>query len=466
MLRRRPLELLARRPLRQREQHRQRPPDRVPRRRRARRIGPRHHHLAKAPLLARHPRLDDGGLAHARLTDEHQRLAVEPLEPPEHLVAPDQRQRQPRHPRLRRPGHRRLHRRERARRTQDRAALGAKARRARQRRPALLAALARHAAHRRFHRLLHLRGRAEAVLAVLVERAQAHRLEGARNRQIRPALRRRLRRMVQMRHEHVDERPVAGKRSRPGHGLVEHDAGGVDVGARVELLAADLLRAHVIGRAADGAARGQVRVALAAQLGDAEVEHLDVLFAGAQRLDEDVLRLEVAVHDAGGVRLIERRQRLAEQVHQARRRQRRLVADDLRQVAPAQQLHHQEQRARVRLAEVEHLDRVRMAQPRRRPRLRLKSPEGLDVGRHLGVQELDRHGSVEREVVRAIHPSHRADADELGDVVLRGQRRAHVGIAGLDEGGRHVGATRRAVPVAVPAGSRTGGTSFHVQIVH
>ena len=93
---------------------------------------------------------------------------------------------------------------------------------------------------------------------VLVERLQAHRLERARNRQIGPALRRRLRQRVEVRHQHVDERPVAGEGPRAGHRLVEHDAGGVDVGARVELLAADLLRAHVVGRAADRAARGQV----------------------------------------------------------------------------------------------------------------------------------------------------------------------------------------------------------------
>ena len=57
-------------------------------------------------------------------------------------------------------------------------------------------------------------------------------------------------------------------------------------------------------------------------LREAEVDHLHEVAARAQRLEDDVLRLEVAVDDAERVRLLERRERLAQDVDDAPERQR------------------------------------------------------------------------------------------------------------------------------------------------
>ena len=45
------------------------------------------------------------------------------------------------------------------------------------------------------------------------------------------------------------------------------------------------------------------------QLGDAEVEHLDELGVALALHEEDVVGLEIAMHDAGGVRRLERARR-------------------------------------------------------------------------------------------------------------------------------------------------------------
>jgi hypothetical protein len=70
---------------------------------------------------------------------------------------------------------------------------------------------------------------------------------------------------------------LPAERDVPGEQLVEHDARRVEVRARVDALAEDLLGAHV-RRGPDDRAREGARVggARLEALGDAEVEHLDL----------------------------------------------------------------------------------------------------------------------------------------------------------------------------------------------
>ena len=102
-------------------------------------------------------------------------------------------------------------------------------------------------------------------------------------------------------------RSVAAANGRSGQQLVEHHAEREDVAARVERLARGLLRRHVGDRAddhagprvrADHARVSRRRRAGFEQLGQAEVGELGV----AVLRDEDVVGLDVAVQDAGGVR--------------------------------------------------------------------------------------------------------------------------------------------------------------------
>ena len=111
---------------------------------------------------------------------------------------------------------------------------------------------------------------------------------------------------------------------RPDASSHEHDAGGEDVGARVDGLAARVLRAHVAGLALDGlvqlvrrraARRGDER---RSRVRDAEVADLHL----ALERHEQVRRRHVAVHDAerpplvvgAPVRVVEPAQRLAHDV--------------------------------------------------------------------------------------------------------------------------------------------------------
>ena len=72
-----------------------------------------------------------------------------------------------------------------------------------------------------------------------------------------------------------DERPLARDH------LEQHDADGIEIGARVDRAAADrLLRRHVVRRADDDVRLRRVATDVAAQAREAEVEDADVI-AGA-----------------------------------------------------------------------------------------------------------------------------------------------------------------------------------------
>ncbi len=96
-----------------------------------------------------------------------------------------------------------------------------------------------------------------------------------------------------------------------GEQLEEQDAEGVDVGGGRDRAAGDLLGRGVLRRQRDTALTGQHRhrFVVAEQLGDAEVEQLDLAAGG----DEHVRRLQVAVDDQVGVGVRDRRLDVQEQ---------------------------------------------------------------------------------------------------------------------------------------------------------
>ena len=105
-------------------------------------------------------------------------------------------------------------------------------------------------------------------------------------------------------------------RGDPGEQLVEHRAQRVDVGRRGDRLAAHLLRARVLRReqAHPRARRRLPPGGGVEELGDAEVEELGL----ALDRDQDVARLEVAVHDELLVGVGHRGAHLAEELHPRR----------------------------------------------------------------------------------------------------------------------------------------------------
>jgi len=124
----------------------------------------------------------------------------------------------------------------------------------------------------------------------------------------------------------------------PGQRLVEDAAERVDVGGRSHRPSTPLLGRHVLGGADHRVAAGGT--AVPQRLGETEVGE-----EGALSLYEDVVRLDVAVDDAGGVGGVERFSDLAEQGDRPSRLQRPVAVDQLAQVAAGDQAHRHDQLA-------------------------------------------------------------------------------------------------------------------------
>ena len=107
------------------------------------------------------------------------------------------------------------------------------------------------------------------------------------------------------------------------------------------------------------------RLASGDRLDQAEVEHLDEVVAQPEPPDVDVRRLDVAVHQAARVRLLQRLAHLAQDVDHAARGHRAVPPHQRLEVHPVEQLHHEVERLVVGDAEVVELDGVRRPQVRR-----------------------------------------------------------------------------------------------------
>jgi len=247
-------------------------------------------------------------------------------------------------------------------------------------------------------------------------------------RQVTDELRRRGRLAGQRRAERLD---VAG----PGEGqpagdhLVQQHAEREQIAAVIQRLAARLLGRHV-GHGPDHLAfpgqlaadrlepgvhvldRLLLRPRAVEQLGQAEVQQLDVAVAG----DDDVGRLEIAVHDAV---LVGVGQTLGDRNAQTwpLLELQRPTADDLAQGAALEQLHRNEWRAVVLADFVDHGD-VGVVQRRGCLGLALKAQPALGIRGQRGRQQLQRDVAVELGVQRFPHQSHAALADALDEAVV------------------------------------------------
>ncbi len=228
-----------------------------------------------------------------------------------------------------------------------------------------------------------------------------------------------------------DEGPLAGQE------LVEEHAQGVDVRACVHGIARDLLRRDVVRCAADEPRLGDraARPAPALQeLGDPEVQHGHPVWVAVLGLDEDVVRLEIAVDDPHRVRLRERVAHLGEDVHGALRRHGPLVVDDLREAAPGEALHDQVELPRLGLPAVIDRDRVGVTEHAGGARLPQKALDSLRVLAELAPEDLDGHLAVHGLMPRQVDGPHAPLSQHVGDGVLAVDDRAEEArLSHLDE---------------------------------
>jgi hypothetical protein len=218
------------------------------------------------------------------------------------------------------------------------------------------------------------------------------------------------RRLTDVLHEH-GRRVVGRERRRAGEHLVGDDAEGVEVAAAIDIaLAERLLGRHVGRRANRDAGDGDARTALRGA-GDPEVgdEH-----AAAGALDEDVVGLDVTVHDTVRMRVgqgigdvPEDPPRLGEGGHW-------LASEALGETLALDQPHDEVGEPAAFVDRVDG-DDVRMIQLRGSLRL---APEPLP---HAGVegqlrrQHLDRNAPIEAQVAGRIDHGHAPAADLVVD---------------------------------------------------
>ena len=222
-----------------------------------------------------------------------------------------------------------------------------------------------------------------------------------------------------------EERGDVGRveRQDPRQHLVEQDAERVEVarGARVDRR--DALGRHVLRRAEHLAGAREPRVLRRAR--DAEVEQLgEVGPVGASR-EEDVLGLEVAVHDA---EVVGARERARDLDHDGQRAAERHgpFADGVRERGALEQLHHEVRGAVLALALVEDLDDVGVREPLGRLRLAAEALAHDAVLAERRVEDLHRARPVDQLVARPVDGGHAPLAEHVLDEVAPRERRAHV----------------------------------------
>ncbi len=128
---------------------------------------------------------------------------------------------------------------------------------------------------------------------------------------------------------------LAKKRNPAGEAFVQHEAQRVEVGAPVELLAADLLGRQVLRCPHHDVGTGEVVAGCAEAFGDAEVGQQHAAIGG----DQDVAGLHVAVHEPGAVGGIECRGHARTDVDREIRAQPSLLVEELPEALAVDELH-------------------------------------------------------------------------------------------------------------------------------
>ena len=216
---------------------------------------------------------------------------------------------------------------------------------------------------------------------------------------------------------------LALERALAGEDLVEHQPERVDVAARCDLAARQLLRRHVGGRA------GPDRFAREAR--ESEIGQPDL--AGA--VEHDVRGLEVAVDDVALVRGGQAGTDLSRDLERALLGETSDAAQERRQILAVDVLHRQE-RAALDLVDVVDAAHVRVRHLPRHPDfgVQLRQPGGIAID--AGRQEFERDRLSELDVVGTIDLAHAAFAEALDDPVAFAEQRARLKAPVIDRAGR------------------------------
>jgi hypothetical protein len=138
----------------------------------------------------------------------------------------------------------------------------------------------------------------------------------------------------------------------------------------------------------------------------------------------EVRGLDVAVHDPERVRFCDRIACVDDPAHGASDGLRTFALEDVRQIAPGEELHDEEGCAVARRVDVEHPNGVRAREGARGARLPLEPRDELGMNPTVLPEHLERDLVPEPRVPRFEHRAHAASAEHaLDHVLVRGRRR-------------------------------------------
>ncbi len=180
------------------------------------------------------------------------------------------------------------------------------------------------------------------------------------------------------------ERRVGRERQATGHALDDDERERVEVGARVELYTARLLRRRVTRRS-EHRARGLGPTRLGKGTRETEVRDAH----DAVLVEQKIRGLDVAVQHAASVRVLERGRDIAPHARRLRNRQVVALIEHPSQRAALEQLEHHERN--VVVAPIVHGDDVRVVQRRRELGFGPEAPEEGGVLGEGRVQHLHGH---------------------------------------------------------------------------
>ena len=217
-------------------------------------------------------------------------------------------------------------------------------------------------------------------------------------------------------HDHA-VRP--GERGVSRHHFVGDDAEGVEVAARVHLLAGGLLGAHVVGgahdhplpRHRDGARPARFRRECAR---DTEVGQQR---PPASRLEQDVLRLDVAMDQAGARRGVDGGGDVRRDPARVLRRELPLAIEPLPERLAGDPVHDEVEDVARLAGGVDGHD-VRVSEPRDHARFGQEPLGDGAVDGEFGMDRLDRHVPGEGDVAGQEHHAHPAAAELRAQLVL------------------------------------------------
>ena len=261
-----------------------------------------------------------------------------------------------------------------------------------------------------FERGLQLDGGAEAIGRVRRDRTFEHRAQHGRQRGVAEQ---RPRRVATAERQGRRPRAEPGRRRQ----LVKHRAEAVEIAALVERPSEVLLGRHVVRRAGTIGDQGRRGANLGGaadareRTGQSEVHDLHRPVGG----DEDVAGLEVAVEDALGVRVADRRRDLdAEPAHLLERQ--RAVAEPVQQRLPLDVLHDETGPVLV-VDDVVDLRDVRVIEQRDGAGLALQEDAIPGAFDQRVAEHLDGDVAIQARIAREEHFRHAASAQLPDDLV-------------------------------------------------